>query len=248
MVRTWIDRYPLPSRRPAVTDHKAIPDGCRWVTPAEKASQWWCDAHDRPAYLCRDLATRPATPDPLTLHDLDGHDGCTYDDCEVTRVCPRTPDPLLKAARAVVDAYKATNKGFVAGGDGGYMDRPHDHEYARPEGADPSCCELACYEDEGCMCDGCAAQPAPDQLREAAPTLMAVHAEVGRARGLFPRPDGLLAALVEEVGEVARALLSESDQRVREECIQVAAMAIRLAEEGDPTLAALRAAIEEADR
>ena len=27
---------------------------------------------------------------------------------------------------------------------------------AAPEGTDePSCCELACYEDEGCSCDGC---------------------------------------------------------------------------------------------
>ena len=60
---------------------------------------------------------------------------------------------------------------------GGYMDRPHDHEYARPEGADPSCCELACYEDEGCMCDGCAAQPAPDPLREAARAFVDIWGE-----------------------------------------------------------------------
>ena len=57
------------------------------------------------------------------------------------------------------------------------MDRPHDHEYARPEGADPSCCELACYEDEGCMCDGCAAQPAPDPLREAARAFVDIWGE-----------------------------------------------------------------------
>ena len=28
----------------------------------------------------------------------------------------------------------------------------------------PTCCELACYEDPGCTCDGCAPDPAPPTL------------------------------------------------------------------------------------
>jgi len=59
--------------------------------------------------------------------------------------------------------------------------------------------------------------------------------ETHGARLKFPDPRGLMMALTEEVGEVAKALADESPERIREECIQVAAMAIRLAEEGDPT-------------
>ena len=71
--------------------------------------------------------------------------------------------------------------------------------------------------------------------------LAEVILEVARAKRLFPKPDGLMTALTEEVGEVARAVLDETDERIREECVQVAAMAMRLAEEGDPTLTELRA-------
>lgn len=60
--------------------------------------------------------------------------------------------------------------------------------------------------------------------------------EVDRARRKFPRPDGLMAALTEEVGELARALMDEPADRVRAEAIQVAAMALRIIDEGDPTL------------
>ena len=67
-----------------------------------------------------------------------------------------------------------------------------------------------------------------------------VAREVGSARSKFPRPDGLLAALTEEVGEVARALLDKPWSEVYAECVQVAAMAQRLAEEGDPTLTDIR--------
>jgi NTP pyrophosphatase (non-canonical NTP hydrolase) len=72
--------------------------------------------------------------------------------------------------------------------------------------------------------------------------LEAVADEALRARSLFPDPDGLVTALGEEVGEVCRAVLDETPERIREECVQVAAMALRLALEGDPTLDALRAA------
>lgn len=67
-----------------------------------------------------------------------------------------------------------------------------------------------------------------------------VAREVDRARAKFPKPDALLTALTEEVGEVAKAMLDESAAHVRAEAIQVAAMALRLALEGDPTLDELR--------
>lgn len=65
-------------------------------------------------------------------------------------------------------------------------------------------------------------------------TLDLVAEEVKRARAKFPRNAHMLAALVEEVGEVARALLDgEGGHRVREEAIQVACVAVRIADEGD---------------
>lgn len=70
--------------------------------------------------------------------------------------------------------------------------------------------------------------------------LSEVRAEVISARKKFPDPDALLAALTEEVGEVAKAMLDEHWGRVRAECVQVAAMALRLAEEGDPTMTEVR--------
>jgi NTP pyrophosphatase (non-canonical NTP hydrolase) len=62
-------------------------------------------------------------------------------------------------------------------------------------------------------------------------------AEVLRAREQHPNPqDPLLLALIEEVGEVAKAIHDESWNRVIEECVQAAAMLFRLATEGDRTL------------
>ncbi len=69
-----------------------------------------------------------------------------------------------------------------------------------------------------------------------------VVAELGRARAKFPSPDGLMCALTEETGEVAKALLDEPWENVRAECVQVAAMALRVALEGDPTLFGVRLA------
>ena len=64
---------------------------------------------------------------------------------------------------------------------------------------------------------------------------LAVRTEVEQARHKFPRPDLLLTALVEEVGELAQALLQHgSGELVEREAIQVAAVAIRILEEGDP--------------
>ena len=68
-----------------------------------------------------------------------------------------------------------------------------------------------------------------------------VYREVIRARQKFPSPEGLMAALTEEVGEVAKAVLDEPWPNVYGECVQAAAMALRLAEERDQTLSQVRA-------
>lgn len=64
--------------------------------------------------------------------------------------------------------------------------------------------------------------------------LAAVADEVQYARKKFPTNDLLFAALVEEVGEVAKAMQDETRELLILELIQVAAMALRLAVEGDP--------------
>ena len=71
-------------------------------------------------------------------------------------------------------------------------------------------------------------------------TMSDIVKEVERARKKFPDPYALLAALTEEVGELAKALLDEPMDRVESEAIQVAAMAIRIIEEGDPALDPIR--------
>jgi hypothetical protein len=69
-----------------------------------------------------------------------------------------------------------------------------------------------------------------------------VAAEVHRAIVKFPQPNPTLAALTEEVGEVAKALLHLREGKahswgdVYDEAVQVAAMALRIAVEGDPTI------------
>lgn len=73
-----------------------------------------------------------------------------------------------------------------------------------------------------------------------------IEAELERARAKFPGTWQVMNALTEEVGELANALLEQDYQKgygsaavlndaVRKEAIQVAAMAIRLLEEGDTT-------------
>jgi len=70
-------------------------------------------------------------------------------------------------------------------------------------------------------------------------TRFEIEAELERARAKFPMPNPTFVALVEEVGELAQALLKckaglhEPSKRVYEEAIQVAVMAIRVLEEGD---------------
>jgi NTP pyrophosphatase (non-canonical NTP hydrolase) len=60
-----------------------------------------------------------------------------------------------------------------------------------------------------------------------------IVAELARARTKFPGKNVTFAALVEEVGELSTALFSESRERVREEAIQVAVMAMRIVLDGD---------------
>jgi hypothetical protein len=60
-------------------------------------------------------------------------------------------------------------------------------------------------------------------------------AELTRARTKFPGRRFRLPALVEEVGELAEAILANDADAIRREAIQVAATAIRIAEEGDAT-------------
>ena len=65
-------------------------------------------------------------------------------------------------------------------------------------------------------------------------TLISVGGEVRRARVKHPGNAHLLAALVEEVGELAKALLErEPRERLRAEAMQCACVAIRIMEEGD---------------
>lgn len=72
-----------------------------------------------------------------------------------------------------------------------------------------------------------------------------VSAEVRRAIAKFPQPNPVVAALAEETGEAARAALhiregkSKDWWQVYGEAVQVAAMACRLAIEGDQTIGAV---------
>jgi NTP pyrophosphatase (non-canonical NTP hydrolase) len=67
-------------------------------------------------------------------------------------------------------------------------------------------------------------------------TLQAISAECIKARHKFPNNRLLLAALMEEVGELARALLQgKPKDEIDKEAIQVASVAVRIIEEGDAT-------------
>ena len=72
-----------------------------------------------------------------------------------------------------------------------------------------------------------------------------VSREVAKAMEKFPQPNPTIAALVEEVGEASQAALHIREGKhddwwkVWEEAVQVAAMACRLAVEGDPTVGAV---------
>jgi hypothetical protein len=70
-------------------------------------------------------------------------------------------------------------------------------------------------------------------------TFCEISEEVDRARVLFPQNRRLFAALVEEVGELAKALVENRPlAEIRAEAVQVACVAVRLIEEGDSTFEA----------
>ena len=62
-----------------------------------------------------------------------------------------------------------------------------------------------------------------------------IQDELKRARAKYPFNIHMMVALTEEVGELAQALLEHGSgsERVREEAIQVACVAVRIIEEGD---------------
>lgn len=66
-------------------------------------------------------------------------------------------------------------------------------------------------------------------------TIVDLNRELERARAKFPGNKNLLPALMEEVGELATALMeNEGTDRVRAEALQVACVALRIFEEGEP--------------
>ena len=69
-----------------------------------------------------------------------------------------------------------------------------------------------------------------------------IAAELGRARAKFPGDNVTMLALIEEVGELAKATFEESRAAVRKEAVQVCVMAIRVVLDGDATLNAWRQA------
>lgn len=121
-------------------------------------------------------------------------------------------------------------------------DWAHDLAHSRVfNGAAPVCREAAALIADlrqTCADQGAAYMALAERLRASsegeARFAAAVAAEVARARAKFPGADHMYGALAEEVGEVAKSLLEEHDRGdLRAECVQVAAMAQRLAEEGD---------------
>lgn len=62
-----------------------------------------------------------------------------------------------------------------------------------------------------------------------------ILAELQRARAKFPGKNVTFAALVEEVGELAKATFEEPRVNVRKEAVQVAVMAMRMVLDGDHT-------------
>ena len=79
-------------------------------------------------------------------------------------------------------------------------------------------------------------------------TLTAISAEVLRARLKHPGNVHLLAALVEEVGELSRALLEgKSWDDIEIEAIQVACVAVRIIEEGEGDFGRMKSRWDDSD-
>ena len=67
-----------------------------------------------------------------------------------------------------------------------------------------------------------------------------VEQEAAHAIDQVPHPGGLVDELADHTAEVARPLLDGSPSDVYREAVRVAATALRLATEGDPTLGRVR--------
>lgn len=63
-----------------------------------------------------------------------------------------------------------------------------------------------------------------------------IRAELDRARAKFPGDNVTMLALMEEVGELAKATFEEPRENVRKEAVQVAVMAMRVVLDGDATV------------
>lgn len=63
-----------------------------------------------------------------------------------------------------------------------------------------------------------------------------IVAELNFARTKFPGNNVTMLALMEEVGELAKASFEEPTANVRKEAVQVAVMAIRMILDGDHTI------------
>lgn len=66
-------------------------------------------------------------------------------------------------------------------------------------------------------------------------TFTEISTELNKARKKFPNAADLTVALMEECGELAQATLKCDQENIIKEAIQVAAVAIRIIEEGDST-------------
>jgi hypothetical protein len=116
--------------------------------------------------------------------------------------------------------------------------RPVMHKFALSDGKERC---RACIENQQNGADnGCVSHrhlPAVVSLEE---FFGMVRDEIYRARLLY-RGHGVMNALTEEVGELAAAYSDEPREHIVREAVQVCAMAIRSALEGDPLLAPYRA-------
>lgn len=68
-----------------------------------------------------------------------------------------------------------------------------------------------------------------------AATIALLCGEIDRCRAKFPKNDLMLAALTEEFGELVETFDSENLASIHKEALQVACVAVRIAEEGDAT-------------
>jgi hypothetical protein len=75
-----------------------------------------------------------------------------------------------------------------------------------------------------------------DSMSQVNALLDEIKAELARARAKFPSNGVTMLALMEEVGELAKATFEEPRENVRAEAVQVAVMAMRVALDGDSTL------------